>query len=106
MPRELTPFVIPSNKKLDDICTTATSFEEMMHALHEATGIPDASSDPFNSRPSSVTAAESALPAASGFEFEREIKFHESTGKRNLVIRAHTEADLDALERQILYGRS
>jgi hypothetical protein len=50
--------------------------------------------------------ASNHMPAASsasgGFEFEREIKFAPSTGRRTLVIRAHTLEDLDALEHQIL----
>jgi hypothetical protein len=45
-----------------------------------------------------------SLPAASsgGFEFEREVRFAESTGKRTLVIRAHTLEDLNALEKQVV----
>ena len=40
-------------------------------------------------------------PTGSGFKFEKEIKFAESTGKRALVIRANTPEDLAALERQV-----
>jgi hypothetical protein len=49
--------------------------------------------------------AENAAPAnpsgasiASNFKFEREVRFAEFTGRRSMVIRANTLADLDALE--------
>jgi len=42
--------------------------------------------------------------SASGFKYEREIKFAESTGKRALLIRANTPEDLAALERQVTGG--
>jgi hypothetical protein len=39
---------------------------------------------------------------ASGWKFEKEIRFAESTGRRTLLIHAQTPEDLAALERQIL----
>jgi 2-phospho-L-lactate guanylyltransferase (CobY/MobA/RfbA family) len=41
--------------------------------------------------------------SASGFKFERELRFAPESGKRTLILRANSEADLDALEAQILH---
>jgi hypothetical protein len=41
-----------------------------------------------------------SLPA-NGYAFEREVRFHPESGKRTLVLRANSQADLDALERQV-----
>ena len=43
-----------------------------------------------------------APPSASTFRFEKEIRFHPESGKRTLLIHANSQADLDALEAQIL----
>lgn len=46
--------------------------------------------------------AEPNVPlAASQYRYEKEIRFAESTGKRTLIIRANSQADLDSLERQV-----
>jgi hypothetical protein len=40
--------------------------------------------------------------SASGYKYEKEIRFAESTGKRALLIRANTPEDLAALEKQVV----
>ena len=40
--------------------------------------------------------------SANGYKCERTIRFHESTGRRALVIRGNSEEDLQALEHHIL----
>jgi hypothetical protein len=45
-----------------------------------------------------VPANPSGASATSNFTFEREVRFAESTGRRSMVIRANSIADLDALE--------
>jgi hypothetical protein len=49
--------------------------------------------------------AANATRPASEWEFTKEIRWAESTGRRPMILRAHSQADLDALERQVLYGR-
>jgi len=68
---------------------TAVNFEDIRTLAHQAAGLP-------------MPEAQPGTPAASSFKFEREVRFHPESGKRNLVIRANTQADLDALEHQIL----
>jgi len=67
----------------------ATTFEDVRELAHRAAGLP-------------MPEAQPGTPAVSSFKFEREVRFHPESGKRNLVIRANTQADLDALEHQIL----
>ena len=43
---------------------------------------------------------EASLPA-NNYAFEREVRFHPESGKRTLVLRANSQADLDALEKQV-----
>ena len=62
--------------------------------------------DEFDTRllPQAVT--DQSMPANGGYRCERTIRFHESTGRRALVIKGNSQADLDALEHEILYGGS
>jgi hypothetical protein len=56
--------------------------------------------DPFNNRLIRQPEQNVSLPA-NGYVFEKEIRWAESTGKRPVIIRANSQADLDALERQV-----
>jgi hypothetical protein len=56
--------------------------------------------DDFNNKLIRQPQAEGSLPV-SNFKFEREVRFAESTGKRALLIKANSLADLDALQRQL-----
>jgi hypothetical protein len=67
--------------------TIGENYEAMRAALHAAVAPPTNESSP---------------PAApTEWEFSKEIYWHESTGRRPLVIKAHTAEDLAALERQV-----
>jgi hypothetical protein len=57
--------------------------------------------DDFNNRAICQSETPNASLAASSYKYEREVRFAESTGKRTLVLRANSQADLDALERQV-----
>lgn len=86
--------------------TTQSDLRELMLAAMEKSGmtVPRTRDEEFNIRLTRQAAApppDQAL-AASGYKFERTIRFHESTGRRALVIRGNSEADLNALESQIL----
>jgi hypothetical protein len=50
---------------------------------------------------SNVTPSQSPAPSSGGFEFEREVRFAESTGKQTLIIRAHSLEALNLLEKQV-----
>jgi hypothetical protein len=52
----------------------------------------------------SAASGDSSVPAAHQFKYEREVRWHESTGRRPMVIRADTIEDLNALERQVTGG--
>src|SRR6266404_3693349 len=56
--------------------------------------------DAFNNRLVPQT-PEASLPA-NGFRYEKELTFHPESGRRNLMLRANSLADLTALENQIL----
>jgi hypothetical protein len=72
--------------------TIGENIQAMKDALKQAMGHP------------SAAAPSDSVPATTEWEFSREVRWHESTGRRPLILRAHTQADLDALERQVLYG--
>jgi hypothetical protein len=74
--------------------TIGENYERMKAALHLAA----ASAPPASTN-------DSSMPAVHQFKFEREIRWADSTGRRPLMIRADSEADLDALEQSILYGK-
>ncbi len=78
-----------SKSELDAAFNESTRYEDLRLLAHQAAGLP-------------VPEAQPGTPATSGFKFEREVRFHPESGKRTLVIRANTQADLDALEAQIL----
>lgn len=44
--------------------------------------------------------SDASMPA-NGFKFEREFKYAPSSDRRSLMLRANTQADLDALARQM-----
>lgn len=75
--------------------TIGENIEAMKAALRQA----------MASNPSAAAPSDASVPAAHQFKYERELKFHPESGRRNLVLRADTEADLDALEHSILYGK-
>ena len=80
-----------SNPELDAAFNESTCFEDLRTLAHKAAGLPMSETQP-------------GTPAVSSFKFEREIRFHPESGKRPLIIRGNTQADLDALERQIVGG--
>ena len=57
--------------------------------------------DEFNLHALRQSETPSASLAVSSYKYEREVRFAESTGKRALVLRANSQADLDALEKQV-----
>jgi hypothetical protein len=73
--------------------TIGQNFEAMKAALHLA----------MAANPSAAT-QESSFPD-DPMPFTKEIHWAESAGRRPMRIRATSQADLDALESQILYGR-
>ena len=90
-------FILPPNQKLDAIVNAAAdgkygAFEEMRERLKQAVQ-------------GDVQASMPVAPQPTEWKFTKEIRWAESTGKRPVVIRAMTQDDLDALERQVLYGR-
>jgi hypothetical protein len=85
---------MPSDPTLEKIvreCTDPSELQNRIAEYYQRTGY-------------AAPPASNNVPAASsgGFEFEREIKFAESTGRRTLVIRAHSVEELNALEHQVL----
>jgi hypothetical protein len=99
-------FVMKSNPKLDEVINNATNVEEMREAMlatlaAQGTIVRDRT-DAYNTRVIAPRESQSAPAPTSQFKFEKEIRFHPESGKRTLVIRANTQEDLVALERQIL----
>jgi len=54
-------------------------------------------------KPPTAGADAGVSSSASGYKFERTIRFDPESGRRNLVIGANSVAELDALESQILH---
>jgi hypothetical protein len=75
--------------------TIGENYERMKESFHAA----------MAANPSAAAPSDSSVPAAYQFKYEREVRFHPESGRRTLVLRADSEADLDALERSILYGK-
>jgi hypothetical protein len=73
--------------------TIGENYERLKAALHLAA----ASAPPAATNDSSLPASE--------WEFSKEVHWAESTGRRPVILRAHTAEDLQALENQVLYGR-
>jgi hypothetical protein len=78
--------------------------ELMLQELSRQGHIVRVREDEFDIRRGPGAAEAQSAPSlpVSGYKFERTIRFHESTGKRALVIRADTKEQLDALEHQIV----
>lgn len=90
-------FILPPNQKLDAIVNTAAdgkygAYEEMRERLKMAVQSEQASTVPADA------------PPPTEWKYEKQIRWAESTGKRPVTIRAMSQEDLDALERQVLYG--
>jgi hypothetical protein len=95
---------LKSNPQLDEAlnsCQDASQLREIMLQTLASTGqIVRTRDDAFNIKTIPQPQSEASLPA-NGFRYEREVHFAQSTGKRSLVIRANTQADLNELERQV-----
>jgi hypothetical protein len=89
--------VLPGHE-LDAALLAATQGDQSIESAVQAM------KDVLHSTPVPQPSADPSLPAT-GFEFSKEVRWAESTGRRPMILRAHTQADLDALERQVLYGR-
>jgi hypothetical protein len=85
------PFFSKPTPETERIVRESQSFTEMVEAL-KAAGRQSVDATPESA---------AALPA-SGYKYEKTITFDPESGKRNLVIRADSAADLAALEAQIL----
>jgi hypothetical protein len=70
--------------------TLGQNYEAMKEAFH-------------NAQPLALP-SDSPLPATE-WEFSEEIRWAESTGRRPVILRAHTAEDLEQLKNQILYGK-
>lgn len=95
-----------SNAELDAVIGGANTHEALREAMLQTLAkqgqIVRSRDDEFNNRLIRQPNSERGVPLpASGFKFEREVRFAESTGKRALVIRANSLEDLNALERQV-----
>ena len=105
-------FFSEPNPTLDKVVREATTFEAMRDELHKAQNMASLEETIVNSgyRPAPVDQT-APLPANSAgvsspeWKFEKHIQWAESTGKKPITIKAQTQEDLDALERQVLYGR-
>jgi hypothetical protein len=82
----------PVLEKIARECTDPTELQNRIREYYQRQGF--ASSPASNSLPTASASGE--------FEFVKEIRFAESTGKRTLVISAHTAEDLATLEAQVL----
>jgi hypothetical protein len=96
-------FIMKSNPELDKAVSQSTSHVELRERLLAAMANQglvsrDREGVRATGQPQSDPVASSSGQA---YPFEKEIHFHPSTGKRSLVIRATTLADLMALERQV-----
>ena len=97
---------LKSNPELDaafeGALTVSDLRETMLQTLSKQGTVVRASDSEFNNRLviRQPQTPDAPLPA-NGFKFEREIRFYPDSGKRTLIIRANTQADLDAVEAQI-----
>lgn len=91
-------------------CTSAEDLKELTKRFLEATGVISRSDERGRDGngvqllPHAPTPNPSGGTRSSGGVWSKEIRWAESTGRRPVVIRADTEAELQALENQILYG--
>jgi hypothetical protein len=91
-------FIQPNNNpELDKLVFEATSGEDIganFQALKEM----------LHQQPTPAI-GDSPVPAAANWEFSEEIRWAESTGRRPVIVRAHTAEDLEQLKNQMLYGK-
>ena len=91
---------------MSDFAPNDPALEKIVRECTDPTELQNRIAEYYQRQGYAAPPASNSLPATSassgGFEFEREIKFAESTGRRTLVIRAHTLEELNALEAQIL----
>jgi hypothetical protein len=97
---------IKSNPKLDEAVNNATNFEALREAMLqtlESQGRIVRGQTAYERRvvPQAPEPEPNVPLSASGYRYEREVRFAESTGKRTLIIRANSIEDLNRLEKQV-----
>ena len=94
-----------SNQQLEEalagVTDTSQLRETLLKTLSDQGQIVRSRDDAFNNHLVIRQPEPDATLPANGYKFEREVRFAESTGKRALVLRANSQADLDALEKQV-----
>src|SRR6266700_2314810 len=99
------PRVPASTRELEDALNNVQNAsdlrETLLNTLAQQGTIVRSQNDQFDTRliVGQPQTPDASLPA-NGYKYEREVRFAESTGKRTLVLRANSQADLDALEVQ------
>jgi hypothetical protein len=97
----------PEMKRIIEDATNPEAMRQAMKAELERTGMikPIERGSHYGAtllRAPELANSGSSLPASDSDGFlTREVRWHESTGKRTLIIRARTLAELDELERQV-----
>jgi len=93
-----------STPAVDEAINTAVTHEQLREQLLSAMvadgNLIRSRDSEFNNR-LVIRQPEPNVSVPANFKFEREIHFAQSTGKRSLVIRANSQTDLDALEKQV-----
>ena len=96
---------VKSNPELDAAINEATNFEGMRESMLRTMAaqgqIVRSREDAYDVRVIATPQTPGAALPATGYKFEREVRFHPSTGKRTLLIRANSIEDLNALENQV-----
>jgi hypothetical protein len=83
-------------------CTDAERIREITKAHFAALGVISRErGNDWGARVIGQQPAQTVPLTASGYRYEREVKFHESTGRRTLFIRANTLEELNELEQQV-----
>jgi len=94
-----------SNQQLEEALAGVTDMsqlrETLLKTLSDQGQIVRSRDDQYNNRLVIRQPEPDATLPANGYKFEREVRFAESTGKRALVLRANSQADLNALEKQV-----
>jgi hypothetical protein len=95
-----------SDRELDDAVNGSNNFEmlreNMLSTLSNRGLLTRSRTDAFDIRVLNAPVLDAPPPTSgSGFKFEKEVRFAESTGRRTLVIRANSIEDLNALEQQV-----
>jgi len=88
-------------KALNNVSDVSQLREVLLQTMASEGTIVRSRDDAFNNRLIRQPQTPEASLPANNYAFEREVRFHPESGKRTLIIRAMTLADLNELERQV-----